>query len=136
MPANTGVVLKGEEGNYDVAVAAASATEKGDLQGSATAATAYDAFEGYELYALAMNGDEAQFCCVASGEIPAGKAFLKVAEETEVSALRIVFGETDGIEALTIAENETSNAMFDLSGRRVLKAQKGIYVKNGKKVIF
>lgn len=136
MPANTGVVLKGEEGNYDVAVAAASATEKGDLQGSATEATAYDAFNGYELYALAMNGDEAQFCQVASGEIAAGKAFLKVAEETEVSALRIVFGETDGIEALTNAENETSNAMFDLSGRRVLKAQKGIYVKNGKKVIF
>ena len=136
VPANTGVVLKGEEGNYDVAVAAASATEKGDLQGSATETTAYDAFDGYELYALAMNGDEAQFCQVASGEIPAGKAFLKVAEETEVSALRIVFGETDGIEALTNAENETSNAMFDLSGRRVLKAQKGIYVKNGKKVIF
>jgi len=136
VPANTGVVLKGEAGNYDVAVVATSATEKGNLQGSATAATAYDAFEGYELYALAMNGDEAQFCQVASGEIAAGKAFLKVAEETEVSALSIVFGETDGIEALTIAENETSNAMFDLSGRRVLKAQKGIYVKNGKKVIF
>lgn len=136
VPANTGVVLKGEKGNYDVAVTAASATEKGDLQGSATEATAYDAFDGYELYALAMNGDEAQFCQVVSGEIAAGKAFLKVAEETEVSALRVVFGETDGIEALTNAENETSNAMFDLSGRRVLKAQKGIYVKNGKKVIF
>ena len=44
------------------------------------------------------------------------------------------FGGADGI-----AEVETGNdsdaAIFDLSGRRVVKAQKGFYIINGKKVL-
>ena len=33
------------------------------------------------------------------------------------------------------AENDSENMIFDLSGRRVLEAEKGIYIINGKKVL-
>ena len=48
-------------------------------------------------------------------------------------ALRFNFGETTGIEG--VIEGTNANAViFDLSGRRVAKMQKGIYIVNGKKV--
>ncbi len=136
VPTNTGVVLKGAEGKYDVPVIASSETAKGYLQGSAEA-TAWDAFAGNTLYILTMNGENAQFNPVVSGEIEAGKAFLKVADDSEVQAFTVVFAdETTGIETMRNVENEKmSNAVFDLSGRRVAKAQKGVYIVNGKKVV-
>lgn len=136
VPANTGVVLKAAEGKYDIPVIASSETAKGDLQGSAEA-TAWDAFADNTLYILTMNGDKAQFNPVVSGEIAAGKAFLKVAKTSEVQAFSVVFAdETTGIETMRNVENEKmSNAVFDLSGRRVAKAQKGVYIVNGKKVV-
>jgi hypothetical protein len=67
----------------------------------------------------------------ATGTIPAGKAYI---EKAGAGVKGFFFGGADGI-----AEVETGNdsdaAIFDLSGRRVVKAQKGIYIINGKKVL-
>ncbi len=135
VPANTGVVLQGEAGNYDVAVAASSATEKGDLLGSATEATAFDAFEGFTLYILTEKDGKVQFNPATSGEIAAGKAYLKVAANAEVNALNVVFGGETGISAIDNGQLTKDNAIFDLSGRRVAKTQKGLYIVNGKKIV-
>ena len=43
-------------------------------------------------------------------------------------------GEVTAIESLT-AEN-ANNEIFDLQGRRVAKAAKGVYIVNGKKVVL
>ena len=43
-------------------------------------------------------------------------------------------GETVGIRGIA-TEQKKSGVIFDLSGRRVAKAQKGIYIVNGKKVV-
>ena len=45
------------------------------------------------------------------------------------------FGTTTGIEDINGAETEENTIIYDLSGRRVQNAQKGIYIINGKKVI-
>lgn len=64
------------------------------------------------------------------------KAYLPV---TTAANARIIFdfGTETGIESIdgTEAGNAGNAAIYDLSGRRVQKAQKGIYIINGKKVI-
>ena len=44
-------------------------------------------------------------------------------------------GEETGIQTVDNAQQAKDNAIFDLSGRRVVKAQKGIYIVNGKKIV-
>ncbi len=136
VPANTGVVLKGTAGSYNIPVAASSSTAQGDLQGNASAATAFDGVTGYDLYMLAMNGDEAQFTKVTSGTIAAGKAYLPVAQGSDVKAFNVVFNDT------ATAVNEMSSkaaaedvVIYNLAGQRMSKVQKGINIINGKKFI-
>lgn len=44
-------------------------------------------------------------------------------------------GNTDGIRSIDNGKLTTDNVIYDLSGRRVAKAQKGIYLINGKKIV-
>ena len=133
VPAGTGVVLQGAQGNYTIPVIASSSTAKGHLQGAATA-TAFDAFEGYTLYVLTKESEkDAQFAPVDKGEIAAGKAFLKVAASGESRLNVVIAGETTGIKS--IEAQEAQEGIYNLQGQRVAKAQKGLYIVNGKKAI-
>lgn len=96
VPANTGVVLKGAEGNYMIPLTASSTTAQGHLKGSATAATPWNAYDGYNLYVLTSvdNGANVQFNRVTSGSIAAGKAFLKVNDgASSAHAMTVVFAD-------------------------------------------
>jgi hypothetical protein len=42
---------------------------------------------------------------------------------------------TNGITSIANGQLPMDNAIYDLSGRRVQKATKGIYIQNGKKFI-
>ncbi len=55
-----------------------------------------------------------------------------------VKSVTIVFGDdmTTGIEAVESEAEAGSDVIYDLSGRRVSKAQKGVYIVNGKKVVI
>lgn len=55
--------------------------------------------------------------------------------ETAASNAKMVFrGETTGIKGVTV---ETANDdMYDLQGRRIVNPVKGVYIKNGKKVVI
>lgn len=44
-------------------------------------------------------------------------------------------GTADGIEKIENGKSKMENEIFDLSGRRVNKAQKGVYIVNGKKIV-
>ena len=61
------------------------------------------------------------------------KAFLP-ANGVAAQALRFNFGSTTAIESVVNGINANA-AIYDLSGRRVEKATKGIYIVNGKKMI-
>ena len=135
VPANTGVVLEGAADNYDIPVIASSSTAKGDLEGSATA-TAFNAIPGYDLYMLAQNGGNVQFKKVTSGEIAAGKAFLKVAA-SPAPAFDVVFeGNLTGIRSIENGNLTKDNVVYDLQGRKVANPTKGLYIQNGRKVIL
>lgn len=133
IPANQGVILTSESGAAATMVPAAGETAAAitgnQLGHSAGAARALTAGEGYIL----GNGTEgtAFYPCKA-GSLPINKAYLLGNGE---SAIVMNFGNAvTGIN--TIAAPASAKApIFDLSGRRVVKATKGLYIQNGKKVI-
>lgn len=133
IPANQGVILTSESGAAATMVPAAgetAATITGNQLGhSAGAAKTLTAGEGYIL----GNGSEgtAFYPCQA-GSLPINKAYLLGNGE---NAIVMNFGNAvTGIN--TIAAPASAKApIFDLSGRRVVKATKGLYIQNGKKFI-
>lgn len=134
IPANQGVILTSESGEAATMVPAAgetAATITGNQLGnSAGAAKSLTAGDGYIL----GNGSEgtAFYPCNA-GSLPINKAYLL--GNGEGSAIVMNFGNAvTGIN--TIAAPASAKApIFDLSGRRVVKATKGLYIQNGKKFI-
>ena len=136
--ANTGVVLQGAEGNYNIPVIASSATGKGELTGNASATTAFDAFDGFTLYVLRLinGGQTVQFNTVTEGSIAAGKAFLKIATGGGAApSLKIAFTDAEtGINEVNAPE-AADNGCFNLAGQRVANPTKGLYIVNGKKVL-
>lgn len=139
--AGTGVVLKSDKTDqdiiYSIPVISDSETVGGDLKGNATEDTPYNAFDGYDLYMLAINAsDEAQFIKVKSGSVAAGKAYLKVPSSVAARALSIDY--SDGSTGIHAVENtgDADGQIYSVSGQRVAKPGKGLYIVNGKKVIF
>ena len=140
VPANTGVVLNGEAGSYNIPTLVSSETAKGALTGNATESTAYNAVANHTYYVLAPSEDpnfKVQFRPVTSGSIAAGKAFLDVAG-AGVKAFSVKFADADAIRSI---ENESSmfnvesSKVYNLAGQRMSKLQKGINILNGKKVL-
>lgn len=133
IPAKQGVILTSESDAAVTMVPAAGETAAAitdnQLGNSAGAAKTLTAGEGYIL----GNGTEgtAFYPCKA-GSLPINKAYLLGNGE---SAIVMNFGNAvTGIN--TIAAPASAKApIFDLSGRRVVKATKGLYIQNGKKVI-
>lgn len=67
--------------------------------------------------------------------VKGGKAYLHVVD-SEAAPMGLVFdfgGETTGVESIEV--NADNQVIYDLSGRRVAKAGKGLYIINGKKVL-
>ena len=126
------VVLNGEEGYYSfVPTTGASKAANNDLKIS-DGNVATDAKNN--VYALAKNGTKVGFRIVGNGvKIPAGKAYLKVAAGAGVKEF-YPFGEEET--GLTPTFSEGEGAVYDLSGRLVNSLKKGIYIANGKKVLF
>ena len=148
VPANTGVVLKGDAKEYNIPIIANSTTDMGELQGSATTATAFDAHAADGgIYVLGLNDkNEAQFEKKTSDNVPAGKPYLLVptAEEPSSALQVVIAGETtpaatgysvtlaEGTEdsdnwtisPAEAAEGETVTATY--SGERKVKSVKAV----------
>jgi len=126
IPAAAAVVLEGTEGYYSfMPTTGAAAVAENDLKGAATALTA----DGSQ-YVLAKKDDVVGFYQATEGTIAAGKAYL-----TGIPAgVKVVtFGTATSLTPALSEEREA--VIYDLSGRRVEKATKGIYIINGKKVL-
>ena len=80
---------------------------------------------------------DGKFLPCNEGTLPANKAYLPqdaVPTSAGAKGITIVFdGNTTGINEIQKAE--TDGAIYNLSGMRVSKTQKGVYIMNGRKVI-
>ena len=135
LPANTPVLLTAESaGEKNFVPAPYAAAEETGFKGTLAATAVTDA----NVYILSMgNGDTAKFFALdeTNNTINANKAYL-VVPGGKAQALNFNFGNTTGIQNAAVEGVNANAPLFDLSGRRVVKAVKGgIYIQNGKKFV-
>lgn len=132
IPANFPVVLKGDADSYNFNITTTELTgadyHSNALQGTVAAITVSS-----PIYTLQRNsgGTGVGFYEKTSGTLKGFSAYL-----TDTSGLRgFTFNEVTGI-ANTMLENATIENAYDLQGRRAGQVKKGVYILNGKKVLF
>jgi hypothetical protein len=142
LPANTGVIIRAEEGTYTFVESdeTPAVIEKNLLKGTVED-TEITAEANTSYYVLAApEGVVAMYLAKLTDNKflnNANKAYLPINYVDQLSRKFVFdFGDETGI-----AETENGNvkaensAIFDLSGRRVQKAQKGIFIRDGKVVV-
>ena len=139
IPANEPVLVKAEQADYNFEYAtAAESLASNLLEGSL-----YDKNIKESAYVLAKYGEELGFF-LAKMNKEEETAFLNNANKAYLPAsavpagarfLSFDFGNETAIESIEGAENGANSVIYDLSGRRVQKTQKGLYIVNGVKVI-
>lgn len=138
LAANTAVLVEAEANDYVFEpVDYASAVEGNELLG--TLSTKSITPESGTCYVLAKpEGQEVGFyrATLTDGSFlnNANKAYLPVTAGAGARFLSFDFGTETAIESIE-AETATDAVVYDLAGRRVKAAQKGLYIVNGKVVI-
>jgi hypothetical protein len=123
----------GKEGTtvtYNFTISDGPSERVGELTG--TVATKANPNDG-TIYTL-QKSDDALVMKKYSGDYLNGfKAYYEMPAESNVQALRLSFGETTGIDGVVNAGGKLE--IYDMSGRRVEKMTKGLYIVNGQKVL-
>ena len=131
VPANTGLLVKGETANVPVC---ASAEAVSNLLVGVTTDTPKDAGTIFVL----MKGSKGIGFYKNTNDftLRANSAYLpaEAVPTTDARAFIALDDETTGI-ADVKAVKEDAEGMFDLQGRKVAKPTKGLYIVNGKKVV-
>ena len=81
-----------------------------------------------------LSADKVAFRQYNGATIQGFRAYLPVANNVRIAGMRIVDGDVTRIEGVNAEESHKVD-VYDLSGRRVQRATKGLYIINGKKVI-
>lgn len=147
VPANTGVIVKAPQGEYVFTYSETKGTATSMLTGT-TVDKNVTADASQEYYILSHEEGEVAFFKTRTSPVEVGdefydlfynnafKAYLPIAQGSAARMLVFRFGTVTGITETENGNVETENSpVFDLSGRRVQKAQKGIFIVNGKKVV-
>ena len=138
VPAGEGVLLQGEEGDYNVpvttGVAAWDADDNAFVRGTGAAVPTSDG--GNHNYILSGGAAGIGFYQADDKTVDTNRAYL----QTTTSGARIGLNfddETTGISAVENVEPSTSKTVvFNLNGQRIANPSKGLYIVNGKKVII
>ena len=132
VPADAAVVLKGDEGTYTFYPKAIGVDLV--LDNDLVAAKEEITANGGQFILAKLDG-KAGFAKAAPGTvIPAGKGYLVFLNAVKAFYPFDEEGET-GIENVNANLNLNEGAIYNIAGQRVNKAQKGIYIINGKKVL-
>ena len=145
VPANTGMLLAGTVSTtYNIPVADSGTTLEGNAFLVNSTGGTFTADDGYTYFGLIKNSETLTFGTFnpASVAIPTNKAYLKVLTSslpTSARQLTSVFSdESQGITDVTSAGSAQAQdyGIYNLSGQRVDKPAKGLYIVNGKKIII
>lgn len=144
IPANTGALFVA---NSDVTTAtftladnSEATTINNDLKGVLTTTELSSIANSDQVRIFSKKGDVAGFYKpnTTITTLAANKVYV-MAPANSTASLALNFGqEITGIDQVlngVVENNENNAAIYDLTGRRVAKAVKGVYVKNGKKFI-
>jgi sialidase-1 len=142
VPAKTGVIITGKPGHYDfTSITSGASIGENFMCGYAGPET---------MKKVTLTNDASYYILTVVNQTPGfykkaydfnvynNKAYLKL-PTTVAASLRFRFNNNDGTTDIIEVPTEALNGygeIYDLSGRRVEKAGKGVYIVNGKKVIF
>ena len=132
VPANTGVLLKGDAGNYAIPVIAESTTDvDGNKFVGVTQETA-DVAAG--IYVLLNGASGVGFYKTTEAfTVGANTAYLPA---TVANAARKFIAFDGGATAIkSVKSQQAGSDIYNLQGQRVKAAKRGLYIVNGKKVI-
>ena len=150
IPANQGAILKGEPGTYTLTIndginnesEVTAVWNNNQLEGSNM--VSYVEGEGYVLangtsgvglYKAALNKNANGAEGTSHFQNNGNKAYLKITVPG-ARFLSFNFDNVTGLDVIKGTESASSESVvYDLSGRRVRNAQKGLYIVNGKKVV-
>ena len=133
VPAGTPVLLKGASATANATINTGLAFSALGVTNALTGTYTGTTINGANDYVLGINNGVVGFYHWNSNNLGANRAYLDT-PAAGVKGFVIKWGDETGITETT-EKTETTKAMFDLSGRRVSKAQKGLYIQNGKKVM-
>ncbi len=88
-----------------------------------------------DIYVLG-NGNKGLGFYMLSGTLQAGKGYLNISVGAGAKPSFIAFEETTGISNAAVETTEDDGTYYNLQGVRVMNPQKGIYIKNGKKIVI
>ena len=133
IPAQTAVILKGDENYYSFtpAASAPAITGENDLLGTVVALTA----TGSEYVLANVGGVAGLYQALTGTAIPAGKAYVIYEGSSEVKGFAFNFD--DGATAIQAIDNgqQAAGVIYNLAGQRLQKVQKGINIIGNKKVL-
>lgn len=142
IPAETGAVLRGEQGDYtfEPATEARGTEVTGNLLHGYAGTAEYETVElptdGSVNYVLTVKDGKVGFYRKEAGfKVYNNKAYLNV-PKSNGQARALYFNFDNDATGIVETENESEKTeIYDLAGRRVQKVQKGLYIVNGKKVL-
>lgn len=134
--AGEGVILKNEAGEDTIRLNIL--TEEYDKVAGNILSGTFQTIENIDPndYYIFGNGDQGiGFYRPDANSLIANKAYI-AANGIQATALRLSFGgTTTGIGSIATDSEKTNAPIYDLSGRRVTRAVKGIYIQGGKKIM-
>jgi hypothetical protein len=140
----TGLFVVGDEGTYSIPTIYASADNSLNMLVGTTEEVTIPAADGtYTNYIYGKSDDNTGFFKLTGDKvIPSGKAYLQIPTAwfpvVAESKIKIEFedGTTTGIDDIEEQVRPNDGVIYDLHGRVVKNPGKGIYIVNGKKVLF
>ncbi|MDY6297384.1 MAG: hypothetical protein SPL50_03725 [Alloprevotella sp.] len=128
VPANTGVILNGNYAQCTATLSTEAGTATSVLTGTTPMISAVDG-----CYVLSVANEKLGFYKFAGTELKGFHAYYvdETADPTRGFVLNM--GDPTGINPSLLTGD--ASQVYDLQGRRVVNAQKGLYIINGKKVV-
>ena len=142
VPARTGIYLKGEAGvTYKIPYSTSQSYYVNMLKANLTAGSIAKTDGDMSNYLLSKENGEFMFCAPSeSAVLGAQKAYLQIPTSfisNNARAIGIAFedDETTNIRDFELFTNG-NDRLYNLKGQRIEKAGRGVYIKNGKKVVI
>lgn len=137
IPAKTGVILEGTATSAAFPLTTTEGTaSKGGLVGTLTNKAITANTTDYLVLGTKDGALGFYLPNAASTSIGANKAYFELNGQASAMGYAINFGTVTGIASTTINKQNSTNACYDLSGRRITSPVKsGLYISNGKKII-
>lgn len=131
IPANVGVVVKAAQGTYNFKITTTENVATSALNGVPNTANVASESAAFIL-ANGKHGVEFYKLSSANRTIHGFRAFYTAPAEAQAVSAFLLEDNVTGIEEIETSADKAP--IYDLSGRRVAKAEKGVYIQNGRKI--